>query len=112
MNGVTNTITIDGTNIALGAATFSTSVPMYMFAYNSNGTATPSGAMRIYSCKIYDNGMLIRDYVPCKNANNIVGMYDKVNRKFYVNLGTGSFIAGNSTQEIFDDGTARKVKKV
>ena len=52
------------------------------------------GQQKVYSCKIYDNGTLIRDYVPCKNSAGVVGLYDLVNDKFYTNSGTGDFIAG------------------
>lgn len=48
-----------------------------------------------YSCKLYDNGTLIRDLVPCyRKADNVAGMYDLVNRVFYTNAGTGSFTVG------------------
>lgn len=50
---------------------------------------------RIYSFKIYDNNSLVRDFVPCKQkVYNTIGMYDLVNDKFYINEGTGTFIAG------------------
>ena len=51
------------------------------------------GRAKIYSCKIYDDGTLVRDYVPCTNADGEVGMWDKVNDVFYGNAGTGKFIA-------------------
>ena len=50
------------------------------------------GNTRFYSCKLYDNGTLIRDLVPCINSDGAVGMWDKVNNKFYGNAGTGEFI--------------------
>lgn len=50
---------------------------------------------KLYGCKAYDaNGTLIRDFVPCKKANGVVGLYDKVNNVFYSNSGSGSFVAG------------------
>ena len=48
----------------------------------------------LYSCKIYDNGTLVRDYIPCKSQNGEVGLYDLENNQFYGNAGTGTFIAG------------------
>ena len=51
-------------------------------------------AARIYSCKIYSNSALIRQFVPCKNSSGEVGLYDEVNNVFYGNAGTGVFIAG------------------
>ena len=52
--------------------------------------------IRLYDCKIYDNGVLIRDFIPCyRNSDNEVGLYDTVTKTFYTNQGTGSFIYGN-----------------
>ena len=50
------------------------------------------GRAKIYSCQIYDNDTLVRDYVPCINADGEIGMWDKVNNVFYGNAGTGEFI--------------------
>lgn len=50
------------------------------------------GSARYRSCQIYDDGVLVRDFIPCKNAEGEVGMYDTVNAKFYGNAGTGEFL--------------------
>lgn len=52
------------------------------------------GEGRYRSCQIYDNGVLVRDYIPCKNSDGDIGMYDTLNAVFYGNAGTGTFIAG------------------
>lgn len=50
---------------------------------------------RLYSMTITkSDGTLLRDYIPCKNSNGVVGLYDTVDGTFYGNAGTGSFIAG------------------
>ena len=49
------------------------------------------GIGKWYSCKIYDNGNLVRDYIPCINASGEVGLYDLVGKQFYGNAGTGVF---------------------
>ena len=50
---------------------------------------------RVYSCKIYDNNVLVRNLIPVKHRkNNIIGLYDTVNDILYTNKGTGSFTAG------------------
>ena len=66
-----------------------------LFADNSQGDYILFSKYRLYSCQIYDNGTLVRDFVPCKNPSNVVGLYDLVNSQFYGNSGTGSFTAGN-----------------
>lgn len=49
---------------------------------------------KVYYCKIWENGVLVRNMIPCKNPSNVAGLYDTVNGAFYTNAGTGSFIAG------------------
>lgn len=50
------------------------------------------GLVKVYACQIYDNGTLVRDYVPCViDATGEYGLYDFVTQKFYGNKGTGAF---------------------
>jgi len=76
------------------SATFTTPNNLYLFACDQNGTAVGWSAIRIYSCKIYDNGTLVRDFIPVIDNNNTPCMFDKVSNQFFYNQGTGSFIAG------------------
>ena len=79
------------------AETYQMDIPMYLFGFNDPDWAGGAGGlceMRLYSCKVYDDGTLVRDYVPAKNGNGAVGLYDIVNDVFCTNAGTGEFIAG------------------
>lgn len=50
---------------------------------------------KIYSSKIYSNDMFAQYLIPCYNeANSEVGMYDLVEKEFYKNSGTGTFVCG------------------
>ena len=50
---------------------------------NSNGsTGTPYFSGNFYYMKIYDNEILVRDYVPAQDSNNNVGLFDRVNNVF------------------------------
>ena len=53
----------------------------------NGGTGTRYFAGNLYYMKIYNNDVLARDFVPCKNASNVVGLYDKVNGVFYTDTG-------------------------
>lgn len=57
------------------------------------------GVCELYSCQIYDNGNLIRDYVPAKLPDGSIGLIDKLTDEFYPNMGTGTFIAGPVAKE-------------
>ena len=54
--------------------------------YSSDGQ---SG--KLYSYKVYKSNVLIRDFIPCKNASNIIGLYDTVNSKFYSSVTSTKF---------------------
>lgn len=47
--------------------------------------------MRLYGCRIYENDVLIKDFVPAKLGNKI-GLYDNVSNKFHENKGAGEFL--------------------
>lgn len=70
---------------------------LYVFTQHSHSasdTANQAISMKLYDCKIYDNGTLVRDFVPCKDSSGVYGLYDMVSAKFYGNAGTGAFTAG------------------
>jgi len=43
---------------------------------------------------IKDGDTIIRNYIPCINPNNVVGMYDTVEGKFYSSPNGAAFVAG------------------
>lgn len=69
-----------------------------MFATRGNSVSTLYyGSVRIYSCKIYENDVLVRDFVPARrNSDGALTMFDKLNNKAYENLGTEPLIPGNT----------------
>lgn len=88
------TTTIDAISKSYTNALFQADYALYLFAINSAGISQWYASMQMYACQIYDNGTLVRDFVPCKNASGAVGLYDTVEGQFYANAGTGSFTAG------------------
>lgn len=75
-------------------STFTSTHNLFLLADNDNETAAGNISAKLYSCQIYDNGTLVRDFLPCINPSGAVGLYDLVGRKFYGNAGTGAFTAG------------------
>lgn len=76
------------------ASTFESTVNLLICAGNTGGNVDNYTKAKVYSCKIYDNGTLARDFIPCKNASGLVGLWDDVNNTFYSNAGSGTFTAG------------------
>ena len=84
-------------NVSNGVYSSST---MFLFEINQNGIpvnfqANPIDLQkRIYSAKIYNNDTLVRDFIPVLDGNGVPCMYDRVEKKYYYNAGTGDFVAG------------------
>lgn len=52
-------------------------------------------SMRLYYLKMYSDGVLVRDYIPCyRKSDNVIGLYDLVSQTFFINQGSGSFTKG------------------
>ena len=74
----------------------------YTDSFTTNKTAcifcangeTIYGIMQLQYCKIWEEETLIRDFIPVKDFDGVICLYDKVNKKFYYNKGTGTFIGG------------------
>ena len=82
--------------------TFQTTNNLYLFTMNNGNTGPIQGhdartaTGQIHYCRVYDNGVLIRDLYPCSTAvGGKFGFYDMLNNKFYGNAAeSGSFEFG------------------
>ena len=71
--------------------TFTCPASLFLFACNTAGASSlRSNGLKMLSCKIYDDDVLVRDFVPYQDGQ-YVGMYDKVNSVLYTSLGTADF---------------------
>lgn len=84
-----NNIMITNTSSTVNATT-----NMFLLALNDVGTAKYFLSAKLYSCQIYDGNTLVRDFIPVKTTTNIYGLWDKINKVFYKNAGTGTFTGG------------------
>lgn len=89
-----NVLKIGQTLTTFSASKFQSATNTALFGCNTNGSMGNYSAAKLYSCQIYDNGTLIRFFIPCKNAAGTVGLYDIISAKFYGNAGSGTFAAG------------------
>lgn len=86
----TNVTQIADTNnpIYLLAGKYSNAQPISNFDYFYTG--------RMYYCKIWDNDILVRDFIPAvRDSDGKVGFYDLVTNQFYTNAGTGADFTTN-----------------
>lgn len=97
---ISNKLVIDGTTVSSTAIkSFTSTYDMYLFANNNIGVVQLPSSLNLYSCAIYNDNALVRNFVPCKNPDGVVGLYDSVNSQFYQNAGTGSFTAGPEVEQ-------------
>lgn len=89
-----NTLYANSDAVVVENNLFSGSHPIFLFALNDAGKAFGHASYKLYSCQIYNNDVLVRDFVPAVRADGTVGLLDKQNDVFYENAGSGTFIAG------------------
>lgn len=73
-------------------AEFQTTYNALLFGRNNaSGKPEEVSAGRIYYCKIWDDGNLIRYFIPVLDENSIPCLYDKIEKKYYYNEGEEEF---------------------
>ena len=80
--------------------------PAYIGTTNHGGAGEARYFVgKIYSSRIWDNGELVRFFVPARDKNGNVGFYDLVTHQMFLNAGTGNFAYGHSINYIANGGT-------
>ena len=64
---------------------------LYLFGNNYGGNLNNAISCKLYSFKLYDNGTLIRNLIPCLDTAGVPCMYDTVTKQSFYNAGTGEF---------------------
>lgn len=90
----TTTFDCDGTSTTAITGSQIPTNDLYMFARNYNGSPSGQANARIYYCKLWNDGVLVRDFIPVR-VGTTGYMYDKVSGQLFGNAGTGDFILGN-----------------
>lgn len=90
-----NTLTINGEVIKTFSDTvFQATYNLYLFARNYVGNVRygpATSSFRLHGCQIYDNGVLIRDFVPALDDEFALCLYDRVTKTYFYNKGSGTF---------------------
>lgn len=82
-------VLINGSTVLSSLSSVGVSKNIYLFARNFSAQYAWSKA-RLYSCKIYKSGSLVRDFIPAVDSNGTGFLLDKVNNKsYYANLTFG-----------------------
>ena len=101
---------LNGTDISSGQVVPVTSTSK-LYLFHLQALSTGGAHARIYNDKIYQNGSLIRNFVPAKNSSGIVGMYDTVSGTFFTDAAGGNFTAGPTcvSPNLFDKNNLTRI---
>ena len=84
INGTTTTPTYSSTIV--------TGANIFLFASSKGDNVSSQKArMKLYYCKIYESDVLVRDFIPVLDQNNVACLFDLVSQTFFYNAGTGTF---------------------
>lgn len=71
------------------------SLPIFAIKSSNSSYDTRNIVGRLYSCKMWKNGSLVRHLIPVKRvADNVICMYDKITETYIESKGSNSFIGG------------------
>ena len=80
--------------------------PAYIGTTNHGGAGESRYFVgKIFGARIWDNGELVRFFVPARDKDGNVGFYDLVTHQMFLNAGTGNFAYGHSINYIANGGT-------
>lgn len=84
-----------------------TTAAVSFFTQTGAPTSWEKAKAIITPTKIWENNELKYEFIPCyRKADNVAGLYEFVNGKFYTNAGTGSFIVGPNVGGAVSGGNA------
>ncbi len=80
-----------------------TGIPVYLFTESKKETASSSivpvsgkSHSRLYNIKMYKGNTLTSELIPCyRKSDSVAGMYDRVNKRFLTNSGSGTISVGS-----------------
>lgn len=79
-------------------------MPLYLFdlSVNPNQVGGYNSKFKLYSCKLYEAGELVRDFIPAVK-NGIAGLYDRVTGVFLIDQNGRPFNYGGDITELTED---------
>ena len=89
LNAGLQTLDLDGARVysAADARTVETDCNLFLFANNVAGAADNCAPARCYGLKIWQDGVLVRDFRPCRK-NGLAGLYDQVSHRVFTGAET------------------------
>ena len=81
-------IMLDNTSIYTNtlSANVSSNSSLYIFARNSGSGPANYASVKLYSLKLIQDGVTVRDFIPVLDGNNVPCLYDKIGENYYSSL--------------------------
>ena len=101
---LTGELLFNGINYEIPVVNAPFSGDLYLFSANTlasgtDGSPSMYSKIRLHAFKIYDkNGNLVRDYLPCRDKQDVVCLRNLVDNTYVYMKGSGSFVAGPEVQ--------------
>ena len=89
-------VVVDGASagsVGTDATERDTELPMFLFAANVDGAPGEGATARLWGARIEAGGAVARDFVPCRDPNGVVCLYDRVSSEYFRPQG-GALAAG------------------
>lgn len=91
-----NVCKLDSATVTNSDGDFTGKYQMYIFGENTYGEATELANLKIFSMKIYNGEILLRDFIPVYDMNGEACLYDEITNNFFRNSGMGKFTASQA----------------
>ena len=79
-------------------------ITLFALNYGNDEDIIMKSKMRIYAFKLGNDKGFKYDLIPCvRKSDNVAGMYDTINKKFYTNAGVGEFVVGQINNKNYYD---------
>ena len=93
LDALSNVATIDSTSVNMDANNIRLiNYKYFLFALDISNSIYNRSWFRMNYCKIMNNDIIIRDYIPVLDNNNVPCLYDTVTGNTFYNQGTGDFL--------------------
>ena len=92
-DNVSKTISMNGNNVtSISAMTYSPTIPIFAMHDEVFRAFPRSSDAKLYAFRIFDNDIVLRDYVPAKDADGVVCLRDRISGAYlYDATGTNTF---------------------
>ena len=93
-----NQISVNGDKFSNTESAGEATLPLFLFGINNKGNFSYGTPEKLWYCKLYsEEGVIRKDFIPCKNSSGVVGLFDFQTKELYISPNGKTFIPGPVT---------------